>query len=93
MSSEEMVKKIQTFLQDRNISVYHLAIMLAILQLGYYQDESEIIHISRKNIMKLAHLQSLPTYHKYLKELQELGYIEHYPSYHPGYRSTIKLKF
>mgnify|MGYP000052715580 CR=1 FL=1 len=93
MSSDEIIEKIQCLMDDESLNVYHLAIMLAILQLGYCQRQCEIIYVSRRNIMKLAHLQSLPTYHKYLKELQELGYIEHHPSYHPGYKSTIKLKF
>ncbi|MCX3265666.1 hypothetical protein [Pedobacter agri] len=93
MNSEETIKKIQALMNDENLNIYHLVMMLAILQLAYFQCEVKVIHVSRRNIMKLAHLQSLPTYHKYLKQLQALGYIEYFPSYHPGYKSTIKLKF
>jgi hypothetical protein len=34
---------------------------------------------------------SLPTYHKYFKQLQELGYVKYKSSYHPGCRSEVEL--
>ncbi|WP_230392497.1 hypothetical protein [Flavobacterium sp. LC2016-01] len=41
--------------------------------------------------MELSHVNTLPTYHKYFKQLQDLGYIKYSPSYHPGYKSEVKL--
>ncbi|MDR6513775.1 hypothetical protein J2780_000339 [Chryseobacterium camelliae] len=41
--------------------------------------------------MTFSNIRTLPTYHKYFKELQEFGYINYSPSYHPGYRSTIEI--
>ena len=41
--------------------------------------------------MALSHIKTLPSYHKYLKELQELSIIKYTPSYHPGYKSEVEL--
>ena len=36
-----------------------------------------------KQIIALSHIETLPTYHKYFKELQVMGYIRNTPCYHP----------
>jgi len=77
--------------KDIRINVWHMALILAILRLAYIQDNATIIRVSRSVLMKLSHIRTLPTYHKYFKELQEFGYITYSPSYHPGFRSTITL--
>lgn len=77
--------------KDTRLNVWHFSLLTAILFLGYRQGEKRIIKVSRSKIMSLAHIHTLPTYHKYLKELQVLGYIRYTPSYHPGYRSEIEL--
>ncbi|WP_348797977.1 hypothetical protein [Flavobacterium adhaerens] len=41
--------------------------------------------------MSLSHISTIPTYHKYFKELQQMGYINYRPSYHPGYRSEVSI--
>lgn len=76
---------------DTRLNVWHLALLLALVQLAHTQNESRIVHVSRSKLMKLAHIDTLPTYHKYFKQLQEFGYIIYTPSYHPGYRSTAEF--
>ncbi|PWS32177.1 hypothetical protein DF947_10430 [Pedobacter paludis] len=93
MSSKEMVEKISIVISDTRLNVWHLAIIIAIIQLGHDQLKTDNIRVSRGRIMTLAHITSVPTYHKYFKQLQSLGYIEYYPSYHPGYRSTVRITF
>lgn len=77
------------FAADERISVWHMAMMFGILQLVTENDE--VVLISRKKVMQLAHIKNIVTYHKYIKELQNLGYIKYFPSYHPGIRSTVEL--
>lgn len=77
--------------KDIRINVWHLALILAILRLAHLQDNFTTIRVSRSVLMRLSHSRTLPTYHKYFKELQEFGYITYSPSYHPGFRSTITL--
>ena len=79
------------YIDDPKLNVWHLAILTAILGLGYRQGERRRIKVSRSKIMELSHVNTLPTYHKYFKQLQDLGYIKYTPSYHPGYKSEVKL--
>jgi len=76
---------------DQRLSVWHFSLLTAILYLGLKQGQKDIIKVSRSKIMSLSHIHTLPTYHKYFKELQTMGYIKYKPSYHPGYKSEIEL--
>lgn len=89
------VQDIQNYLahleKDARLNVWHFALVTAIILLGIKQKQSKIINVSRSKLMKLSHIQTLPTYHKYFKELQELGIIKYKPSYHPGYKSEVEF--
>lgn len=82
---------ISLYIEDPKLTVWHLSILIAILGLGYKQGQRRRIKVSRSKIMELSHINTLPTYHKYFKQLQVLGYIKYTPSYHPGYKSEVKL--
>ncbi|MDV4042220.1 hypothetical protein CMT37_05180 [Elizabethkingia anophelis] len=77
--------------KDSRLNVWHLALLSALAQLAYVQKEGKIIHVSRSKLMEKSHISTIPTYHKYFKQLQELGYIKYTPSYHPAYRSIVEL--
>jgi hypothetical protein len=77
--------------EDPRLNVWHFSLLSAILCLGYKQGQEKIIKVSHSKIMSLSHINTLPTYHKYFKELQKMGYINYRPSYHPGYRSEVEM--
>lgn len=91
MSSEELMEFLAIYEKDRRLNVWHLALLIAVLRCAYRQRERLVIRVSRSRIMDMSHVNTLPTYHKYFKELQDMGYIRYRPSYHPGYRSEIEL--
>ena len=80
-----------TMEKDERLNVWHFSLLVAILLLGQRQGQIRIIKVSRSKIMEVSHVHTLPTYHKYFKELQTFGYIKYTPSYHPGYRSEVEL--
>jgi hypothetical protein len=88
---DSIIEHLSIYMDDPKLNVWHLAILTAILSLGYRQGESQKIKVSRSKIMALSHINTIPTYHKYFKQLQELGYIKYKPSYHPGNRSEVEL--
>lgn len=92
MGTEQLLAYLALIEKDERLSVWHFAILTAILYLGYRQGQKKVIKVSRSKIMALSHVSTAPTFHKYFKELQEMGYIIYRPSYHPGYRSEIELK-
>ena len=91
MKRDELLLYLGQLEKDERLSVWHFALLTAILYLGYRQGQKKVIKVSRSRIMTLSHVNTLPTYHKYFKELQEMGYIRYRPSYHPGYRSEVEL--
>ena len=91
MKASQWMEFLATVSEDKRLNVWHLAIIVALVQLAYNQDEGKVLHASRSKIMELSHIGTLPTYHKYFKELQDWGYIKYTPSYHPGYRSIVEF--
>lgn len=89
--SNKLLHYIVELKNDAKLNVWHFALLLGIIQFAFVQKQCKLIRISRRKLMKYAHITTLPTYHKYLKELQELGYIKYTPSYHPDMRSTVEL--
>lgn len=88
-----LLKYLKLFEKDPKLNVWHFSLLSAILYLGFRQGQSKIIKVSRSRIMSLSHIKTLPTYHKYFKELQTMGYIKYTPSYNPEYRSEVELLF
>jgi hypothetical protein len=90
-NEDQIIDYLSVYMDDPKLNVWHLALLTAILSLGYRQGERQKIKVSRSKLMQLSHINTLPTYHKYFKQLQEIGYIKYSPSYHPGYRSEVEL--
>jgi len=91
MEREELFNRIQATERDRRINAWHIALLVAMYVAAAKQDRCKQIKVKRSEIMALAHIGTLPTYHKYINELQDLGYIVYRPSYHPGIRTEIDL--
>ena len=77
---------------DERINVWHISIYTAILQLWYGRDFTNPVSITRRKVMELAHIGSIATYHKCIKELEQYGYIKYEPSYHPLLGSQVFIK-
>ncbi|UUW08624.1 hypothetical protein NLG42_21280 [Flavobacterium plurextorum] len=89
--AKNTISYLSAIMEDSRITVWHLAILVAVLQLGNQQGQFKIIKVSRSRIMKLSHVKTLPTYYKYFKELQNFGYLTYRPSYHPGFKSEVEI--
>ncbi|REH01003.1 hypothetical protein [Flavobacterium aquicola] len=91
LNEKLLIDYLSIYINDSKLNVWHLMILTAILILGHKQNEWSKIKVSRSRIMHLSHIKTLPTYHKYFKELQNLGYIRYKPSYHPRCKSEVEL--
>ncbi len=76
---------------DQRLNVWHLGILIAIVQLMKKVEFDVPVSITRKKIMGLSRIGNYVTYHKYLSQLIEYGYIIYNPSYHPGVGSQVML--
>lgn len=77
--------------QDDRLTVYHLTIILAIIQAAIEQKSDSVVRISRSKLLTTSLIRTHPTYHKYLYDLQNFGYIKYTPSYHPIVGSTVEI--
>lgn len=85
------LKLLSQLYEDQRLNVWHTSLLTGIILLAIEQDNISTIYISRKKLMQKAHIPTIPTYHKYMKELQEMNIMIYVPSYHPGYRSTVRF--
>jgi hypothetical protein len=76
---------------DKRVNVWHMSIFMALLYLWKQNDYQNPVPITRKTVMRLAHVQSFVTYHKIIKELQKFGYIIYAPSFNPSVGSCITI--
>lgn len=86
-----VVKYMLSMSRNSKIKVMHMAMIFAILQIAIMEGAGKSVNITRRKAMDTAHIQSIATYHKYLKELEQMGYINYTPSYHPREGSIVFL--
>jgi len=89
---QQLSRFIQRTVSDHRLRPMHLAVLMALCDAWIENDLQESYHISRRQLMNAAKINSQVTYHAAIRELQDLGYIEYTPSYHPKDGSTIRLK-
>ena len=76
---------------DKRVSVWHINLYMALLHLWCENEYANPIQITRREIMRLAHIHSIATYHKFINQLQEFEYIRYLPSYDPSLGSQVYL--
>lgn len=73
----EFLKAIQ---DDNRISPIHISLFMAIIQLWVKSDYENPVVVYGQELMQLAKIYSLTTYHRSIRELNEFGYIIYNPS-------------
>lgn len=91
MKAETLISCIDYYKHDRRLKVWHFALLVGLYVVAIRQRRITRIKISRSMVMAVSHIDTAPTYHKYLKELNEYGYVQYRPSYHPGIRTEVDL--
>lgn len=82
---------IQRIACDSRMRPTHISLSLALCQAWMQQGFQTRFQISRRMIMRSAHIRSIATYHKTIKELQAFGYLQYSPSFHPQNGSEVML--
>lgn len=87
----DVVDFLSVIQEDKSANISLISVYAAILKLWYDSGKENPVQVTRRKIMRLAHIGSIVTYHKRIKDLEELGYIHYYPSYHPKLGSKVFL--
>lgn len=66
---------------DPRIGVSHISIYCALIQCSHIQEDANPIVIASKDVMRLAKISAVSTYHRCIKDLNDFGYIRYYPSF------------
>lgn len=80
-------------MNDHRITVWNGSLYVVLLHLWMANSFQCPFSISRQIVMKRAHIGSIVTYHKCIRELQQYNYIVYVPSYHPHEGSKITIIF
>lgn len=92
MSSDSRINgALERMVADQRITVWDIGLYLAILNRWYENGFKNSFNVSRSSLMKFAHIGSIATYHKCIKQLTTYGYIVYNPSYNPMIGTTITL--
>jgi hypothetical protein len=78
-------------LNDKRVLPSHISLYLALFWNWKQHNFSAPFPVYRKDLMNLAHINSIATYHKCIKELSSFGYIGYMPSYNYHQGSLVYL--
>jgi hypothetical protein len=77
--------------EDPRIGPVHISLFMAIVQHWTKNNCKNPICVFGKELMDLAKISGVATYHKAIRELHEYGYIKYEPSYNRFLRSRIYI--
>lgn len=77
---------------DIRLRPTHIALSVALYHAWSSSGFQDAFNVSRRKLMDAAHIRSITTYHKVIRDLQVFGYLDYSPSYHPVKGSLMSLK-
>ena len=77
--------------QNTKVLPTHISLYLALFWSWKQNNYCEPFAVYRKELMALAHINSIATYHKCMKDLSNLGVIGYLPSYNYYQGSLVYL--
>ena len=91
----EQLKELTSFYSaiknDNRIGTTHISLYMALFQFYNINKLNNPIVITRTEVMEIAKISGLATYHKCMRDLVEFGYIQYLPSFNPSIGSRVNL--
>lgn len=81
----------QQFSKDSRLNPSHISLYLTLFQHWNFNRFSETFYLNRGEVMKMAKIGSLATYHRCLRELNDWKYISYRPSHNIYKGSKIRM--
>jgi hypothetical protein len=76
---------------DVRLKPTHIAVYFALCNQWIACNCQDRFSVTRRQLMRTAHIKSIATYHKVINQLQRFGYLHYAPSYHPQQGSSVSL--
>lgn len=77
--------------QDSRINSKHISLFMAIVQYWEINSFQTPICVFSRELMKLAKISSVTTYHRSIRELHQYGYLRYEPSFKRSTGSLIYI--
>ncbi len=88
---KELTKFYLAIREDHRIGATHISLFMALFQLYNLNRFQNPVDITRIEVMEVAKISGLATYHRCIKDLSDFGYIQYIPSYNPSIKSQVFL--
>jgi hypothetical protein len=88
----ELINFFTSIQEDPRINTVHISLFMAIVHHWNKNDCKNPIRVFGKDLMQLAKISGVATYHKSIRELHEYGYIKYIPSFNHFSGSLIFIK-
>jgi len=88
--SSILISFLDNISHDPRIGVSHISLFCALVKQATMTDDHSIL-VKSNEVMKVAKISGLGTYHKCIRELNDYGYIKYRPSY--DHRRKSKVDF
>jgi replication initiation and membrane attachment protein DnaB len=88
---KELTSFYEAIRDDPRIGTTHISLYMALFQLYNMNGFKNPININRRQVMAIAKISGLATFHKCIKHLDEFGYIQYLPSYDSMVGSVVYL--
>nr|WP_320154036.1 hypothetical protein [uncultured Draconibacterium sp.] len=79
----------ERFAEDERITPFHISLYFALFQFWNRNRFRNPFPVSREEVMFLAHIGSVNTYTRCIKQLHQWSYIEYFPSFNPNTGSKV----
>jgi hypothetical protein len=78
---------------DPRISITHIGFYATLLQCWSENHYQNPIHVSSRDVMRLAKITATRTYHKIIRDLSSFGYIRYEPSFKRNRGSSVYILY
>ncbi len=87
----ELIAFFTAIREDPRINPVHISLFMAIMQHWNDNNCKSPICVFSRDLMQLAKISGVATYHRSIRELDEYGYIKYEPSYNHFLGSLVYL--
>jgi replication initiation and membrane attachment protein DnaB len=88
---KELTSFYEAILDDPRIGPTHISLYMALFQLYNVNGLENPVEINRHQVMRVAKINGIATYHKCIQNLEDFGYIRYRSSFNPAIKSQVFL--
>jgi hypothetical protein len=89
---EHLTAFVDAATEDPRLATTHISLYLSLFRLWMTKGGIDPLPIQRSEVMRVAKISGVATYHRCIRELDAYGYIRYQPSFHPANHTKVNLQ-